>query len=108
MSAKSSDVIYVKLKSYRTTTGQNTFNCLPTFSLASNMSSIVGRSAFRASRPLRSAFQSTRPQWQQATSAQAGADREAGREALRRGAKRDPELYVRPELLFKALGAHNL
>ena len=72
----------------------------PNFLLISKMSSIIGRSAFRASRPLKSAFQSTRPRWQEAPAA-SSADREAGREALRKGARRDPELYVRLKLLTK-------
>ena len=48
------------------------------------MSSIIGRAAFRASRPLRAT----------SINAREGADKAAGKEALRTGAKRDPELYV--------------
>jgi len=94
-------------RSYRTTIQQNNINCLPIFPLIGNMSSIIGRSAFRASRPLKSAFQSTRPRWQEARTA-ASQDREAGREALRKGARRDPELYVRLKLLHKVSKAHSV
>jgi hypothetical protein len=45
------------------------------------MASIIGRSAFRATRVLRQG-------------AGAPVDRQAGKEALKTGAKRDPELYV--------------
>ena len=94
-------------RSYRTTIQQNNINCLPIFPLIGKMSSIIGRSAFRASRPLKSAFQSTRPRWQEAR-ATASQDREAGREALRKGARRDPELYVRLKLLPRVSKAHSL
>ena len=55
------------------------------YSIRLAMSSIIGRVAFRASRPLRAT----------GISAGEGADKAAGKEALRTGAKRDPELYVR-------------
>lgn len=56
------------------------------------MSSIVARSAFRAA-PRFSATPIAR-RW--ASTAEAGhAERQAGKEALKTGAKRDPELYVR-------------
>jgi len=49
------------------------------------MSSIIGRSAFRATRPLRAT----------GINPSSGADKQAGRDALKTGARRDPELYVR-------------
>lgn len=51
------------------------------------MSSIIGRAAFRATRPL------YRPA---GVSSGQGADSKPSTDALRAGAKRDPELYVRP------------
>jgi len=49
------------------------------------MSSIIGRSAFRATRSLRAT----------GINPGSGADKQAGRDALKTGARRDPELYVR-------------
>ena len=62
------------------------------------MSSAIVRSAFRASRPLRApvAFRPTLAY--RASGVNAGEtpldDNQAGKEALKKGAKRDPELYV--------------
>jgi hypothetical protein len=55
------------------------------------MSSIIGRSAFRAARPL--CFRTTRPRFYATATAQS-ADNAAGKDALKKGAKKDPELYV--------------
>jgi hypothetical protein len=54
------------------------------------MSSIIARSAFRAA-PRFSAAPAAR-RW---ASAAADGERESGKQALKTGAKRDPELYVR-------------
>ncbi|KAF1980909.1 hypothetical protein K402DRAFT_467921 [Aulographum hederae CBS 113979] len=58
------------------------------------MSSIIARSAFRASRPL----YASRTLPLRATGVNAGeaaaSDREAGKQAMKTGAKRDPELMV--------------
>jgi hypothetical protein len=54
------------------------------------MSSIVARSAFRAAPRLRAA-----PSLRRWASASAEGERAAGKEALKTGARRDPELYVR-------------
>lgn len=54
------------------------------------MSSIIGRAAFRASRPLRASGITSG-----AENAASKASREADKGALQKGAKRDPELYVR-------------
>lgn len=54
------------------------------------MSSIIARSAFRAAPRMRSATPALR-RW---ASAAAEGDRAASKEALKTGAKRDPELYV--------------
>ena len=56
------------------------------------MASIAGRSAFRASLALRAPFQASRPRWASATAD--AKEREHGSSALRKGARRDPELYV--------------
>jgi hypothetical protein len=58
------------------------------------MSAIIGRSAFRAVRPLH--LRAARPRFASGVTAGEGAsaEKDAGREALKRGAKRDPELYV--------------
>ncbi|OCK89845.1 uncharacterized protein K441DRAFT_619007 [Cenococcum geophilum 1.58] len=58
------------------------------------MSSIIGRAAFRASRPLRAT----------GINAGEGADKAAGKEALRTGAKRDPELYILFAIMSGAFG----
>jgi hypothetical protein len=54
------------------------------------MSSIIARSAFRAAPRLRAS-----PVTRRWASAAAEGEREAGKQALQTGAKRDPELYVR-------------
>ena len=55
------------------------------------MSSIIARSAFRAAPRI----QRTTPALRRWASAAAEGEREAGKAALKTGAKRDPELYVR-------------
>jgi hypothetical protein len=55
------------------------------------MSSILGRTAFRAAPRLRPTQVPRR--WNTSTSGVE--DRQAGRDAIKAGAKRDPELYVR-------------
>lgn len=59
------------------------------------MSSIAARSAFRAAPRLRAAAPARR--WVSTASASDSghAERQAGKDALKTGAKRDPELYVR-------------
>lgn len=68
------------------------------------MSSIIGRSAFRATRPLRATatrpLRATGATIKDAAAAQTE-DREAGKKSLQRGARRDPELYVRQDLSEK-------
>lgn len=54
------------------------------------MSSIIGRAAFRASRPLRSSGINAGSE-----SAASAAGRQQDKSAITKGAKRDPELYVR-------------
>ena len=54
------------------------------------MSSIIARSAFRAAPRLRPT-----PAFRRWASAAAEGERQAGKDALKIGAKRDPELYVR-------------
>lgn len=71
------------------------------------MSSIIGRSAFRATRPLRAT--ATRPLRTTGatikdTAAAQTEDREAGKKSLQRGARKDPELYVRPNMVEKEEG----
>ena len=62
------------------------------------MSSIAARSAFRAAPRLRTAAPARR--WASDVASDAGrAEREAGKDALKTGAKKDPELYVCAELL---------
>lgn len=56
------------------------------------MSSILARSAFRAAPRLQPAPALRR--WASASASQ-DAERQAGKQALKTGAKRDPELYVR-------------
>lgn len=56
------------------------------------MSPIIARSAFRAAPRMRLAAPVAR-RW--ATSAAGQSERDAGKEAIKSGAKRDPELYVR-------------
>lgn len=55
------------------------------------MSSIIGRAAFRATRPLRASGVNSG-----AENAASQAGREADKSAIKKGAKRDPELYVCP------------
>lgn len=55
------------------------------------MASIIGRAAFRASRPLRASGVNSG-----AESAASAASREADKNALKQGARKDPELYVWP------------
>jgi hypothetical protein len=57
------------------------------------MSSIVARSAFRAAPRLRATPIARR--WASTAADEAQAERDAGKKALKTGAKRDPELYVR-------------
>lgn len=52
------------------------------------MSAIIGRAAFRATRPLR--FQAVAP-----LRAEAVAEKQASKDALKQAGKKDPELYVR-------------
>jgi hypothetical protein len=54
------------------------------------MSSIIARSAFRAA----PRFGAATPGFRRWASAQAEGERESGKQALKTGAKRDPELYV--------------
>lgn len=56
------------------------------------MSSIIGRTAFRAAPRLRATNVARR--WESSASDASTAERKAGKEALKAGAKRDPELYV--------------
>lgn len=63
------------------------------------MSSIIGRTAFRATRPLLAA--PTRPLRSAGVTsgsedAASEASRTADKDRLKKGARRDPELYVRP------------
>lgn len=54
------------------------------------MASIIGRAAFRATRPLRASGINSG-----AENAASAASREADKNALKQGARKDPELYVR-------------
>jgi hypothetical protein len=58
------------------------------------MSAIIGRAAFRAARPAQ--VRLVRPRFSSTTASAAGhdADKQAGKDALTKGAKRDPELYI--------------
>jgi hypothetical protein len=57
------------------------------------MSSFAARSAFRAAPRLRTAAPARR--WASTAASDSGhAERQAGKDALKTGAKRDPELYV--------------
>lgn len=58
-------------------------------SIAYNMSSIIARSAFRAAPRMHPA-----PALRRWASAAGEGERQAGKDALKTGAKRDPELYV--------------
>ncbi|TID17076.1 hypothetical protein E2P81_ATG09631 [Venturia nashicola] len=58
------------------------------------MSAIIGRAAFRAARPAQ--LRAIRPRFSSTTVGAAGNehDQKAGKEVLKKGAKRDPELYI--------------
>ena len=58
------------------------------------MASIIGRAAFRATRPLRASGINSG-----AENAASAASREADKNALKQGARKDPELYVRRQYL---------
>ncbi|KAF2090391.1 hypothetical protein K490DRAFT_35562 [Saccharata proteae CBS 121410] len=68
------------------------------------MASIIGRSAFRATRPLR--VQATRPLRAAGATAGEGAtdDKTAGKQALKQAGRRDPELYVLMTIMAGAFG----
>jgi len=61
------------------------------------MSSIIGRTAFRAAPRLRTTAIPRRFESNQATAH--AEDRQASKNAIKDGAKRDPELYVRESIL---------
>ncbi|OJD37368.1 uncharacterized protein BKCO1_7000132 [Diplodia corticola] len=61
------------------------------------MSAIIGRAAFRATRPLR--FQAVRP-----LRADQVADKQASKDALKQAGKKDPELYVLWTVMAGAFG----
>lgn len=63
------------------------------------MYSIAGRTALRTARP--SVLRYTRPRFAHSATAE---DKEASTDALKKGAKRDPELYVRSSELQSAFG----
>ena len=63
------------------------------------MSSFAARSAFRAAPRLRAAAPARRWASNAAASDSGHAERQAGKDALKTGAKKDPELYVRGEHL---------
>jgi hypothetical protein len=64
------------------------------------MSSIIARSAFRAApRVVRPT-----PAFRRWASAAAEGERQAGKDALKTGAKRDPELYVRCRHAHRNIG----
>lgn len=58
------------------------------------MSAIIGRAAFRAARPAQ--LRAIRPRFSSTAAGGAGneADQKAGKEVLKKGAQRDPELYI--------------
>ena len=58
------------------------------------MASIIGRAAFRATRPIRASGVNSG-----AENAASQASREADKQALKQGARKDPELYVRRHFL---------
>jgi hypothetical protein len=60
------------------------------------MSSIIGRAVFRATPRLRDAGVNAGKSAEPAYKKAAQASKDAGGEALRQGAKKDPELYVCP------------
>jgi hypothetical protein len=59
------------------------------------MSSIIARSAFRAAPRIQPARFQAAPGLRRWATAQADGERESGKQALKTGAKKDPELYVR-------------
>ncbi|KAB2580540.1 hypothetical protein BFW01_g3439 [Lasiodiplodia theobromae] len=61
------------------------------------MSAIIGRAAFRATRPLR--FQAVAP-----LRAEAVAEKQASKDALKQAGKKDPELYVLWTVMAGAFG----
>ncbi|KAI4802635.1 hypothetical protein E4T45_11134, partial [Aureobasidium sp. EXF-8846] len=63
------------------------------------MSSIIGRAAFRASRPLRASGINAG-----AENAASAASREADKNALKQGARKDPELYILLTIMSGAFG----
>jgi len=60
------------------------------------MSSIIGRAAFRATRPLRTTGATIK-----SSAAAVTEEREAGKKSLQQGARKDPELYVRRRILVE-------
>lgn len=80
----------------RTTTLATVGDCptLRTRPTAYNMSSIIARSAFRAAPRLQPTPAFRRWAGTTATTSTAHGERQAGKDALKTGAKRDPELYV--------------
>ncbi|THY23051.1 hypothetical protein D6D01_06098 [Aureobasidium pullulans] len=63
------------------------------------MASIIGRAAFRATRPLRSSGINAGSE-----SAASHASREADKNALKQGARKDPELYILLTIMSGAFG----
>lgn len=73
------------------------------------MASIVGRTALRSSRTLRTPFPASRLRFASSEALPNGKkEAEASGQALRQGARRDPELYVRRTEFMKRRGAKNL
>lgn len=69
------------------------------------MSSIIGRAAFRAARPAQ--LRAIRPRFASTTTAGGAGnevDHEAGKNALKQGAKRDPELYILFAIMSSVFG----
>ncbi|KAK6008487.1 hypothetical protein QM012_000390 [Aureobasidium pullulans] len=63
------------------------------------MASIIGRAAFRATRPLRASGINSG-----AENAASQASREADKQALKQGARKDPELYILLTIMSGAFG----
>ncbi|KAI5249360.1 hypothetical protein E4T47_00286 [Aureobasidium subglaciale] len=63
------------------------------------MASIIGRSAFRATRSLRASGINAG-----SDTAASAAEREAGKNALKQGARKDPELYILLTIMSGAFG----
>ncbi|KAG9554389.1 hypothetical protein KCU61_g6732, partial [Aureobasidium melanogenum] len=63
------------------------------------MASIIGRAAFRATRPLRASGVNSG-----AENAASHASREADKKALKQGARKDPELYILLTIMSGAFG----